>query len=203
MHRIAHEFTYPGARAAGAAAAFLAALALACPLAAAAGDQAPAPTAGTRPADAVMAQAGSAQAPAATGQAPAPARAAKTKASRADHVDARINELHTKLKITPQQEEQWKKVTEVMRENASRMDEVSKGRAEKAMTMTAVEDLKAYGEITDVHAGGIKKFVSVFEPLYDSMSDAQKKDADNIFRHRIERRNRPASKRAQSPAKTN
>jgi hypothetical protein len=69
--------------------------------------------------------------------------------------------------------------------------------------MTAVEDLKAYGEITDVHAEGIKKFVSAFEPLYNSMSDAQKKNADNIFLHRTARRNRPAAKRPQSPAKTN
>ena len=200
MHRSVHEFPYPGARAVGAA-ALLAALALTCPSPAAAGDQAPAPAAGTRPAAAVMAQAGSTQAPAAT--APAPAGAATTKASRADYVGARINELHTKLKITPEQEEQWKKVTEVMRENASRMEEVSKARADKATTMTAVEDLKAYGEITDVHAEGIKKFVAVFEPLYNSLSDAQKKTADTLFRHRSEPRRRPAATRAPSPAKTN
>ena len=30
---------------------------------------------------------------------------------------------------------------------------------------------------------GLKKFISVFEPLYASMSDAQKKDADTLFRH--------------------
>jgi periplasmic protein CpxP/Spy len=60
-----------------------------------------------------------------------------------------------------------------MEDNAKRMEEVSKARAEKAETMTAVEDLKAYGEITDVHAEGIKKFVAVFETLYNSMSDAQ------------------------------
>ncbi len=202
MNRIAPEFTYPSARAVGTA-ALLAALALACPSPVGAGNQAPAPTAGRRPADAVMAQAAPTQAPAATKQAPAPASAAKTGASRADRVEARINDLHTKLKITPEQEEQWKKVAEVMRDNASRIEETSKVRAEKAGTMTAVEDLKAYGDIADVHAEGIKKFVSAFEPLYNSMSDAQKKNADNIFLYRTASRHRPASKRPQSPSKTN
>ena len=35
----------------------------------------------------------------------------------------------------------------------------------------------------DAHADGIKKFTPAFETLYVSMSDAQKKDADALFRH--------------------
>ena len=142
-----------------------------------------------------LAQAGATQTPATTPPAPT--------TTKADHVQARINELHTKLKITAEQEEQWTKVTEVMRENAGRIDEASKRRAEKAQTMTAVEDLKAYGEITEVHAEGTKRFVAAFEPLYNSMSDAQKQDADNIFLRRTAGRARPASKSAQPPSKTN
>jgi hypothetical protein len=48
--------------------------------------------------------------------------------------------------------------------------------------MTAVDDLKSYGEIANAHADGIKKFIPVFESLYASMSDAQKKSADTLFR---------------------
>jgi periplasmic protein CpxP/Spy len=192
MNRITHELTYPGARTV--AAALLAALALASPWPAAADNQAPAPMARTRPAGALMAQAGSTQ---------APAPVAKTKASSAGQVEARIHELHTKLRITPEQEEQWKKVAEVMEDNAKRMEEISKARAEKAETMSAVEDLKAYGAITEVHAEGIKNFVAAFEPLYDSMSDAQKKNADALFRHPPERHRHTASKPAQSAPKTN
>jgi hypothetical protein len=48
--------------------------------------------------------------------------------------------------------------------------------------MTAVEDFTTYAEIADVHADGVKRFVPVFTALYDSMSDAQKKNADHIFR---------------------
>ena len=49
--------------------------------------------------------------------------------------------------------------------------------------MTAVDDLKSYGEIADAHANGIKKLTPVFADLYASMSDAQKKEADTLFRH--------------------
>jgi len=63
------------------------------------------------------------------------------------------------------------------------MEPLIKARTENAKTMTAVDDLKSYSEITDAHADGIKKFTPVFATLYDSMSDAQKKQADALFRH--------------------
>jgi hypothetical protein len=63
------------------------------------------------------------------------------------------------------------------------MEALIKARSEKSGTMTAVDDLKSYGEIAEAHADGLKKFTSVFEPLYASMSDAQKKNADTLFRH--------------------
>ena len=101
---------------------------------------------------------------------------------RADRVEARIKELHTKLKITPAQEELWNNVAQVMRDNAKTMEALIKARSEKARTMTAVEDLKSYGEIAEAHADGLKKFIPAFEPLYAGMSDAQKKSADKLFR---------------------
>ena len=118
---------------------------------------------------------------------PAPAatprvQATASKASTVEPVEARIKDLHARLKITPAQEDLWNNATQVMRENAKTMDALRKARSEKAQTMTAVEDFKAYGEITEAHADGIKKFVPVFSALYDSMSDAQKKNADTIFR---------------------
>jgi protein CpxP len=111
-----------------------------------------------------------------------PARAHTSKASTVDASEARITDLHAKLKITPAQEDLWSGVTRVMRTNAQAMEPLRKTRSEKAPTMTAVEDFTSYAEIADVHADGIKKFVPVFAALYDSMSDAQKKNADTIFR---------------------
>ena len=112
-----------------------------------------------------------------------PAFAASPKASKADRVETRIKELHTKLMIIPEQEESWNKVAQAMRDDSKTMEELIKARSEKASTMTALDDLKSYGEIAQAHADGIKNFTAVFEPLYAGMSDAQKKTADTLFRH--------------------
>jgi periplasmic protein CpxP/Spy len=112
-----------------------------------------------------------------------PSIAASHGASKADRVEARIKELHTKLMITPEQEEAWNGVAQAMRDDAKTMEELIKARTENASTMSAVDDLKSYGEIAQAHADGLKNFTSVFEPLYAGMSDAQKKTADTLFRH--------------------
>jgi protein CpxP len=97
-------------------------------------------------------------------------------------VEAHISSMHAKLKITPAQEDRWTKVAEVMRENAKSLDALTRSRYANAKTMTAVDDLKSYGDITDAHADGIKRLTPVFAALYADMSDAQKKEADAMFR---------------------
>ena len=113
------------------------------------------------------------------------ATASAAKATSEDRVEARVKDMHAKLKITKAQEDQWAKVAQVMRANAKTMDALTQARFEKAKTknMTAVDDLKSYAEITGAHEDGIKKFIPVFTTLYNSMSDAQKKDADALFRN--------------------
>lgn len=111
---------------------------------------------------------------------PAPAHASKAATVTAS--ETRITYLHVTLKITPAQEDLWGGVTEVMRANASTMETLRTARSERAPTMTAVEDFTSYAEIAEVHADGIRKFVPVFAALYENMSDAQKKNADTIFR---------------------
>ena len=105
------------------------------------------------------------------------------KASAQDRVETRIKDMHAKLKITQAQEEQWAKVAQVMRDNEKAVEPLIKARKENAKTMTAVDDLKSYGGITDAHADGIKKFTPVFATLYAGMSDNQKQEADALFRH--------------------
>jgi periplasmic protein CpxP/Spy len=114
---------------------------------------------------------------------PEPGMATSGKASKTDRVEVRIKELYTKLKITPAQEGLWDNVTKAMRDDAKTMEALIKERSEKATAMNAVDDLKSYSGISEAHARGLKTFISVFEPLYASMSDAQKKDADTLFRH--------------------
>jgi hypothetical protein len=49
--------------------------------------------------------------------------------------------------------------------------------------MTAIDDLKSYGELAEAHADGIKKLTPLFADLYASLTDEQKKDADTMFRN--------------------
>ena len=105
------------------------------------------------------------------------------KDAQQDRVELRIKDMHSKLKITSAQEEQWSKVAVTMRDNAKTMDTLTQSRDDHAKNMTAVDDLKSYGEIIDAHADGIKKLTPVFATLYASMSDTQKMKADTLFRH--------------------
>lgn len=108
---------------------------------------------------------------------------AAEKDSHADRAELRVKDMHSKLKITPEQEAQWAKVAVVMREDAKNMDALTQARMDHTKDMNAVDDLKSYGEITEAHADGIKKLIPVFSDLYASMSDAQKKAADTLFRY--------------------
>jgi hypothetical protein len=101
-----------------------------------------------------------------------------------DRDEMRIKSLHDKLMVKPSQEPLWADVAQVMRSNDDKMDALTTQRHDKAATMSAVDDLRSYGEITEQHAEGIKTFNSVFEKLYDSMSPEQKTNADNFFRAR-------------------
>jgi len=117
-------------------------------------------------------------APAATGTPPsAPMKHPATNAG----VEAHIKDLHNQLKITSAEEDQWSKVAQVMRDNAAQMMDMMSKRDANESTMSAVDDLNSYGDIAQVHADDVKKLSAVFEPLYNSMSDAQKKTADTVF----------------------
>jgi len=117
-----------------------------------------------------------------------------TRGSHSDRVEARIKELRTKLKITANEEDQWNAVVQVMRDNARAMDDLIQARKANTSTMTALDDVKAYSEIADARAEGVKKFVAAFEPLYTSMSDAQKKVADQLFNSNNARNTRLAGR---------
>lgn len=138
-------------------------------------------------------------APAAPSTAPA-TKATPTKTSkRLSGVEARIKSLHSHLKITAAQEPQWQQVAQVMRDNAAQVEKLVNERNAKLKTMTAVDNLQTYSDIAQAHADGLKKLVPVFDTLYDSMSDAQKKVADSVFRG-IAERHRAAHTAAPKPA---
>jgi cell pole-organizing protein PopZ len=119
---------------------------------------------------------------------------AADKDAHQDRTELRIKDMHTKLKITTAQEPQWGKVAQAMRDDAKTMDSLTSARMAHAKDMTAVDDLKSYGEIVDAHADGIKKLTPAFADLYASMSDTQKKTADDLFRHGAQAHKTPKGK---------
>ena len=145
------------------------------PLPASSADLTQVPAAESLAAHEILAQASP---PATTEAAPAPA---ETDAA----VEARIKELHNKLHITAAQQTQWDNLVQVMRDNAKAMIDLQKQRAKDVKSMTAVDAVKSYAAVIEAHEAGMTKFVPAFEALYNSMSDAQKKTADSMFRSRV------------------
>ena len=126
---------------------------------------------------------------------------ATDKDAHEDRTELRIKEMHAKLKITSAQEEQWAKVAQAMLDDAKTMDALTQIRVDHAKDMTAVDDLKSFGEIADAYANGIKKMIPVFADLYASMSDAQKKEADAFFRYGYEKHSHKNSHKKKSVGK--
>ncbi len=108
---------------------------------------------------------------------------ANSDAKRDAAVEKHIKDLHATLKITPAEESQWNQVAQTMRENAKELDRAIDKRDANVGSATAIDDLNSYAEVAQAHANGVKKLASAFSGLYSTMSDDQKKEADEVFRH--------------------
>jgi hypothetical protein len=127
-----------------------------------------------------------AQSPDSSAAAPAASSSAMmtTDAKRNAQVEKHITALHGTLKITPAEESQWANVAQTMRGSAIELDKAIDKRAAIVDSGTAVDNLKAYGEIAQAHLDSVKKLATAFSPLYDAMPDDQKKLADEVFAQR-------------------
>lgn len=110
----------------------------------------------------------------------------KSDANHDMKVDRHIRDLHAKLKITRSEETQWAAVAKAMRDGASELDKAIDKREAIIDNATAIDDLNAYGNITQAHADAVKNLSAVFSPLYSSMSADQKKVADKVFAQRAD-----------------
>jgi hypothetical protein len=140
------------------------------------------------PATGLLAQA--APAPAAPGAAsPAPQTSGQPAPSESPvtRVETRITELHDKFHITAAQEPQFKAYADVMRSNAQAMEALFQERAQKPDT-SAIGELRWYARLTAAHGEALSKLVPVFDTLYQSLSDQQKKAADKVFAQLQQRR---------------
>ena len=113
--------------------------------------------------------------------APTPAPAATDKPQT---IEARIADLHAKLKITPEQEAKWTDVAKAMRDNAAHMEKlVAEKKAQSPQGMTAIDDLMTYQKFAQAHVDGLKALTAAFKTLYDAMPSEQKLVADQTFMH--------------------
>jgi|SRR5664279_4004918 len=60
-------------------------------------------------------------------------------------IETRIKDMHTKLKITAAEEEQWAKVADVMRDNANKMDDPAATDGESQPRPSRIRRLKFLG----------------------------------------------------------
>jgi hypothetical protein len=98
-------------------------------------------------------------------------------------VEARIASLHASLMITPDEEQDWTAVAQVMRTNeAATQTRVEQEKAGPPHGRTAVQDLRTYEAFTQAHVDGLKTLISSFEVLYAAMPAPQQAVADRVFR---------------------
>ncbi len=107
---------------------------------------------------------------------------APAKPLREGGLDARIRDLHDKLHITDSQSKDWDAIAQTMRENTEAMRKVIIERHAKADTLNAIDDLNLYRRAAEVHLENVTRLSAAFTNLYNTMSDEQKKIADEVFR---------------------
>lgn len=96
-------------------------------------------------------------------------------------VEGHIADLRKRLVITPAQEPQWRAFTDVMRQNATRMQASYADRQARTAPMTAVDDLRAYASMERARAEDVERLIPAFETLYQSMTPEQRAAADKTF----------------------
>ncbi len=103
--------------------------------------------------------------------------------SASRHIEGRIAFLKAELGITPQQQAQWDKLAQVMRDNAKELDANFAQMRVQAGTEThnAVQRLETQGRFAALKAQQSTRFLAAFRPLYDNLSEQQKQAADQLF----------------------
>ena len=118
----------------------------------------------------------------------------------ADPTVARIKYLHDRLRITAEQEDLWDKVGQTIRDNERNLTPLRKERLRATTGGSALELLHAYDALGQTQLDSLKNIVTVFEPLYASLSESQKKIADAILRRHTGRAD--GSRRLKRPERT-
>jgi hypothetical protein len=121
--------------------------------------------------------------PARSATAAAPHYRAAKPATLEEQVNERIAAMHQQLKITPEQQPAWDAFAQTMRDNTTATEQDYRARRASVATMSAPDNMKNFAQIEQARTDGVQKLAASFQTLYDGMSDAQKKTADEVFRH--------------------
>ena len=113
------------------------------------------------------------------GQAASPQPAAAT--AQMPRIEEHINDLHSRIAITPAQEPQWAAFAAVLRENARDLKQAYADHPVHAPGGSAVDDLRNYAAVLRQHADTVSRLVPPFENLYGVLSPTQKAAADSTF----------------------
>jgi hypothetical protein len=98
------------------------------------------------------------------------------------HVEGRLAFLKTELKITSAQEPQWAKFADVVRTNAKGVQAGMQAMMQAgAKAATAPEVLARHEKMLTAKLESVRALKAAFDPLYASLSDEQKKSADELI----------------------
>jgi uncharacterized membrane protein (TIGR02234 family) len=98
------------------------------------------------------------------------------------HIEGRIAFLKAELKITDAQAPQFDKVAQAMRDNAKeRAQAFQQFRGDRDKPQTAIERLEMRARFDQMRSQEGERFLAAFRPLYQGLSDDQKKAADELL----------------------
>lgn len=102
-------------------------------------------------------------------------------------IEGRIAFLKAELKLTAQQQPLFDRLADEMRASAKAMQERHAQRhqvsATPAAPLSALERLERRSEMMKDMAATQDRYLAAFRPLYQSLSDEQKKTADELLTH--------------------
>ena len=106
------------------------------------------------------------------------------------HIEGRLAFLRAELKISEAQAPLWDRVATVLRERAAKMDaaiEAFRQVPSDGTTPDLLGQIEGRIRSRESRTDSERAFLGAFRPLYVSLSDEQKKTADELFAHRRRR----------------
>jgi protein CpxP len=97
-----------------------------------------------------------------------------------DPIEARLTEIKQRLAITAAQQPQFDQFAGVIKQNAQAMEALMQKELPNARP-GAVEGLRIAANFAQAEADNLKRLVPALEALYASLSEQQKRTADELF----------------------